>query len=152
MPCRHPQGLLTVTGSAVSDVDGGDPPDAMAGTATVGFTTADEAPTVVSTTPPTAPPGSAPPARLHFSEPVTATSDAFTLTCGGTPVAVTADAGPATTFAVTPGGPLPGVTCTFTVVGAEVADVDTVDPPSVVDGDTTVYVHDGDEQRRRLLT
>ena len=133
--------LLTVTGSAVSDVDGGDPPDAMAGTATVGFTTADEAPTVVSTTPADGATGVGTSAGLSvtFSEPVTATSDAFTLTCGGTPVAVTADAGPATTFAVTPGGPLPtGVTCTFTVVGAEVADVDTVDPPSVVDGDTTV--------------
>ncbi|HNV41449.1 MAG TPA: Ig-like domain-containing protein [Ornithinibacter sp.] len=133
--------LLTVTGSAVSDVDGGDPPDAMAGTATVGFTTADEAPTVVSTTPADGATGVGTSAGLSvtFSEPVTATSDAFTLTCGGTPVAVSADAGPATTFAVTPGGPLPtGVTCTFTVVGAEVADVDTVDPPNVVDGNTAV--------------
>ncbi|MBU9944509.1 MAG: Ig-like domain-containing protein, partial [Dermatophilaceae bacterium] len=133
--------LLTVTGSAVSDVDGGDPPDAMAGTATVGFTTADEAPTVVSTTPADGATGVGTTGALSvtFSEPVTATSDAFTLTCGGTPVAVTADAGPATTFAVTPGGPLPtGVTCTFTVVGAEVADVDTVDPPNVVDGNTAV--------------
>ena len=133
--------LLTVTGSSVTDDDSGDPPDTLVGNPTVGFTTSDEAPRVVSTTPADGATGVGTAAALSvtFSEQVTADTGAFTLTCDANPIGVAWGGSPATTIDVTPNGPLPtGVTCTFTVVAANIADVDSVDPPNNPAGDTTV--------------
>ncbi|MEO5609321.1 MAG: Ig-like domain-containing protein [Ornithinibacter sp.] len=132
---------LEVTGSMVTDVDTGDPPDAMTGDARIAFTTVDEAPSVTATTPPAGATDVGPvaPLSVTFSEPVSVTPDAFVLSCAGSGLPVTVSAGPATTFAVTPAGPLPkGVTCILTVVAEQVSDVDSVDPPDHPSADTTV--------------
>ncbi|HSF98930.1 MAG TPA: Ig-like domain-containing protein, partial [Ornithinibacter sp.] len=135
--------LLTLTGSLVTDSDGGDPPDTLVGNPSRGFTTVDEAPTVLSTTPADASTGIGTTTQLSvtFSEPVVADTGAFTLTCGpgATPVGISWSGAPATTVAVTPNGPLPtGVTCTWTIVATDVADVDTVDPPNTLAANTVV--------------
>lgn len=133
--------LLTVTGSSVTDVDSGDPPDTLVGSPTVGFTTSDEAPTVVSTTPADGATGvgTATALSVTFSEPVTADSGAFALACDANPIGLTWDGSPATTIEVSPNGSLPtGVTCTLTVVAAQIADLDTADPPNNLAEDTTV--------------
>lgn len=131
---------LTVTALKIHDVDAGDPPDTMVADFTAGFTTADEAPRVVSTTPADGAtdvsPSVAP--TVTFSEPVDAASGAFTLSCGGTDVALTASAGPAITFTLTPAAALPkAAACTLTVVAAEISDSDTIDPPDQPDTNYT---------------
>jgi len=62
---------------------------------------------------------------VNFSEAVTVGAGSFTLACPvGSPVAfTTAPAGPAASYTLTPTAPLPaGVTCTLTVVAAQVTD------------------------------
>ena len=68
---------------------------------------------------------------VMFNEPVNATSESFTLTCqpGGART-VTVSGGP-TTFTLDPTVDLvPGESCTLTAVAAQIADLDTNDPPN----------------------
>jgi predicted extracellular nuclease len=101
----------------------------------------DGAPGVTSTTPANGATGVAVGASLSvtFSEPVTATATAFTLTCTASgPHVVTVSGGP-TTFALDPAVDLgTGESCTLTVAAAQVADVDTDDPPDTMFADRAV--------------
>src|SRR6185503_307580 len=67
---------------------------------------------------------------------VNVTASAFTLECPvGTPVAFsnTTGTGPASSFVLNPTSNLPsGVTCTVTVVAAQVTDADANDPPDTM--------------------
>jgi hypothetical protein len=67
-----------------------------------------------------------------FSEPVNVSTSSFQLDCGGSqPFGLSATTG--TSFTLTPSGLLPeGVTCTATVLGAQVTDVDANDPPDAM--------------------
>ncbi|MGG5260119.1 ExeM/NucH family extracellular endonuclease [Phycicoccus avicenniae] len=98
----------------------------------------DAAPRVLSVTPAagsTAPVASD--VTVTFSEPVTAPASAFSLTCGGTPVAFALSGGP-TTFTLDPVEDLPfGASCAVTVTAAAVSDVDAVDPPDTMAADVT---------------
>ena len=123
---------LTVVAAQVSDADPDDPPDVMVSNHTVTFTTADDAPSVSSTTPADGATDVASDAGLTvaFSEAVNATSSSFALTCASSAVAYSLSASPSTSFTLTPNAPLPaGASCSLTVVATSVTDVDAVDPP-----------------------
>jgi YVTN family beta-propeller protein len=124
---------VTVVAARVADVNPGDPPDTIAGpNPTFSFTT-DAAPTVTSTTPADSATNVSLTDTLtvQFSEPVTATTASFTLTCGGPSLPYALSASPATTFTLDPSSPLPGnATCTLTVVANQVTDTDAADPPN----------------------
>lgn len=67
---------------------------------------------------------------VTFSEPVTAASSAFDLTCDNTPIPFTPRGRGGTTVTLDPTGLLPaGAACTVTVFAAGISDVDTLDPP-----------------------
>ena len=93
----------------------------------------DQAPFVTATTP--VPGQGEVPASasisITFSEPVTAGSNAFSITCDGETIAFTVTpSGASTTFVLTPTSPLPeGAECTVTVEGDQISDVDELDPP-----------------------
>jgi VCBS repeat-containing protein len=115
---------LTVVANQVTDVAAG---LHMTADFTASFTV-DTAPTVTSTVPANGATSVAPSTTvtINFSKPVNVTASAFKLECpAGTPVAFTVSpASPAASFVLTPAAPLPtGVTCTATVVAAQVADV-----------------------------
>lgn len=131
---------LAVTGALVHDTDAGDPPDTMAADASVSFTTADAAPTVVSTAPADGATGIAAGAQLTvtFSEPVTAAAGAITLACNAVDVPGTLSGSPGVTLTFAPSGPLPGgQSCTATVHAASISDSDVVDPPDTPASDVT---------------
>ena len=63
---------------------------------------------------------------------MTAGPDAFSLTCGGRSIAVTASSTDATTYTLDPAESLPRASCTLTVRGASVSDNDLQDPPDTM--------------------
>ncbi len=125
----------TVVAAQVSDTDANTP---LQADYMFSFTTVDAAPFVQSTTPANGanPVGTNTAPTITFSEPVTLDPGAITLECPtGTPVAFTQSGGP-TTFTLTPNSSLPqGTTCTVTVTGSKVHDVDSVDPPDTMAAD-----------------
>jgi methionine-rich copper-binding protein CopC len=115
----------TVVANQVSDVDVG---QNMAADYVFSFTI-DTPPSVTTTVPANGAVNVTPTSTvtINFSEPVNVTGTAFKLECpAGTPVAFTVTpASPASSFVLHPTSPLPGnVTCTVTVVAAQVTDVD----------------------------
>jgi hypothetical protein len=123
----------TVKGAKVSDVDGGDPPDTIASDATIDFTTADAAPSVVSTTPDSGATAVGPKSDIDitFSEPVTASVSAFSLECPtGSAQSFALSGSPGTTLSLDPTSNLPsGEVCTVKVAANRISDVDAADPP-----------------------
>jgi len=97
---------------------------------------ADSAPTVTSVSPAagaTADVGDN--VTVTFSEAVTAPASAFSLTCAGAPVPFALTGGP-TTFTLDPTSALPAsASCSATVSGPAVSDVDAVDPPDTLAAD-----------------
>ena len=92
----------------------------------------DSAPAVIATSPaPSAvnvPVGSS--IVITFDERVTASGTAFGLACGGAAQPFVQTVSPASSFTLTPSGPLPySTSCTVTVAAGEIADADTIDPP-----------------------
>src|SRR5829696_1778524 len=77
---------------------------------------------------------------VTFSEPVSADTGAFSLACADeSSFELTASTADQTTFTLDPDGSLPlGESCTLTVHGAEVTDLDANDPPDAMAGDETV--------------
>ena len=68
--------------------------------------------------------------RVTFSEPVTASDAAFSLTCNDAPVALTVTRESDTVYVLDPQTQLPvGATCTLRVEGDAYSDTDTNDPP-----------------------
>jgi uncharacterized protein len=99
--------------------------------------TADPAPSVAGTTPAngTADVGTGANITINFSEPVTPSGSWFTISCansGSHTAAVTSNAG-SYQFALNPDTDFGSVeSCTVTVVGAQVSDLDTFDPPDTM--------------------
>jgi methionine-rich copper-binding protein CopC len=113
-------------------ISNGQTPDSTA-TATINV---DAAPTVTSTTPTNSANGVDPSANItvNFSENVNVTANTFKIECptgSNIPFALTPSApGGTNAFTLNPTADLPGgTTCTVTVTGTEVTDVDTFDPP-----------------------
>ncbi|WP_169735723.1 beta strand repeat-containing protein [Intrasporangium oryzae] len=130
---------VTVTAAAISDVDGVDPPDHLASDYTFSFTT-DAPPAVVSTSPADGASGVDPGSNVvvTFTEPVTVTSSSFVLTCGGSPVGYALSGSGSDTVTLNPTADLPGTSsCTVKVVGSQVSDVDTGDPPDTMTSDVS---------------
>jgi len=126
---------VTVIAAQIHDSDAFDPPDTMPANFVFSFTT-DAAPSVLTTSPVNGATGVTTDATItvNFSESVAATTSSFTLECPtGTPKAYTLSASPASSFTLTPTGGLPGgVTCTVTVIAAQIHDSDSVDPPDTM--------------------
>ena len=124
---------LSAPASSITDVDAGDPPDALAGPLTITFKTVDAAPSVTSTTPGDGAAHVATTADVSvtFSEPVTLAGGAFTLLCGNnTTVSTTPSTSDDTTFTFSPTSDLSaGASCTGKVDKTRVTDKDNVDPP-----------------------
>jgi predicted extracellular nuclease len=102
---------------------------------------ADAAPTVTATSPADGGALVDPASNISvtFSEPVTAASGAFALTCSGAgAVPVTVSGGP-TTFTLDPAADLAtGQTCSLTVTASAISDVDADDPPDTLAADVVV--------------
>ncbi|HVL53698.1 MAG TPA: ExeM/NucH family extracellular endonuclease, partial [Vitreimonas sp.] len=97
----------------------------------------DAAPAVASTTPADGATGVPRNSSVSvtFTESVTLDSGAIDFGCTPAGPAASVDSGPATTFTLVLSGPLPaGATCTITVVGSKVHDVDEDDPPDTMAG------------------
>ncbi len=126
--------VLTVVAANVTDSDLIDPPDNMAADFVVNFTV-DAAPSVSTLTPANGATNQSNtvPVVVTFSEPVATTGTSFTVECPvATPIAFTASGGP-TVYTLTPTTGWPGgVTCTVTVVAAQISDVDAFDPPNLM--------------------
>ena len=77
---------------------------------------------------------------VTFSEPVTTGTDPFSLACSdGSSFAVAASTGDQRIYTLDPDGSLPlGESCTLTVEGTAISDVDANDPPDTMATDKTV--------------
>ncbi|HET8987821.1 MAG TPA: Ig-like domain-containing protein, partial [Humibacillus sp.] len=123
---------LSAPAASITDVDAGDPPDALTVPVGVTFTTVDAAPSVTSTTPGDGAAHIATNADVSvtFSEPVTLAAGAFTLVCDSGTIATTTGTADQTTYTFSPSSALTaGDNCTGTVDKTKVTDNDAVDPP-----------------------
>jgi len=130
-----PNELCTVTVLApqVSDADANDPPNNPVANYVFTFTT-DARPSVVSTTPANGATNRPTDTNIviTFSETVNAPSAAFTIECpaAGNLQAFTVSGDTTNVVTLNPDADLPaGVTCTVTVLAAQISDVDANDPP-----------------------
>lgn len=126
----------TIVAASVTDVDAGDPPDALPADVTVTFAT-DAAPAVTGGTPAAGATGVATTSAVTFtfSEAVDATAGAITLDCDGA-IAGTLSGSGTTTLMFTPSAPLPEATlCTAIAVAANIDDSDAIDPPDALPAD-----------------
>jgi uncharacterized protein len=102
----------------------------------------DAAPAVASTDPRDGSLGADPDGSITvtFSEPVMTGTGAFSLACAdGVAFALTVSTGDQRTYTLDPDGSLPlGESCTLTVHGDSVSDVDAQDPPDTMTADRTV--------------
>ena len=125
---------VAIPPGVITDVDAGDPPDAMGASYVFSFTI-DAAPSVTATTPTNGATGTTTNANLTvtFSEPVNVTGNWFQVVCassGTRNVADTVVTGGPTTFTINPNADFAGnETCTVTVLAAQVGDQDAADPP-----------------------
>ena len=130
---------VTVNMAQVADTDADDPPDNLAGDFVFDFAI-DSAPTVQSTSPldDAIDVAVTSDITINFSEPVNATTSSFTIECPalGNLQAYTLSTSPASSFTLNPDNPLPGgVTCTVTVIAAQITDADAGDPPDSMAAD-----------------
>lgn len=129
---------VTVVATQVTDADTADAPDAMEADVTSTFSV-ETAPTVTNITPAegvTVANNTV--VTVTFSEPVNFAGNSFTLLCGGAPQSFSLSSSPSTAATITPNAPLPnGSSCVFTVVAANVTDVDSFDPPDTLESDVT---------------
>jgi predicted extracellular nuclease/methionine-rich copper-binding protein CopC len=131
--------VVTVLAAGISDVDTSDGPDNLASDYVFGFTTAlgDTAPSVVATTPADGASGVAIDSNIDvtFSEPVNFSATPATIECptgNGIAYAVVGTS-PGSSLTLDPSVLLPaGVTCTVTILAAEITDVDANDPPDTM--------------------
>ena len=132
---------LTVVASGVTDSDSNDPPDAMGANVAVNFTTADTAPTVLSTSPSAGATtiGTGTTIQVVFSEPVNVSAASFALACpAGTPQSFSVAGSGTATATFTPSAALPeNTTCAVTVVASGVTDSDSNDPPDAMAADVS---------------
>jgi methionine-rich copper-binding protein CopC len=126
----------TILATQVADQDIFDPPNTMTANHVFTFTT-DAAPAVTTTVPVDTATQVAANTNItiNFSEDVNVGLSSFTVECPvGSPVAFgLSGTGPASSFVLDPTADLPfGVTCTVTVVAANVTDSDLNDPPNTM--------------------
>lgn len=130
---------VKVIANQITDTDTFDPPDNMTADYTFSFST-DAAPTVTTTTPTNGAPSVAANTNItvNFSEPVTAATNAFTIECPtGTGKTFTVSGSGTSSIVLDPTADLPfGTLCTVTVIGANIHDTDTNDPPDTMVGNT----------------
>lgn len=131
----------TVYAAAVHDQDGDDPPDGMDADYVWDFQVValgDQAPTVASTDPQAGATGVALDANLSvtFSEEVTVDAGWFSVLCADSgPHSATHTGGPLT-FAIDPDTDfVGGESCTVTILGSAIHDVDANDPPDAMEAD-----------------
>lgn len=137
---------LTVHAAQVTDQDTNDPPDAMAADAHATFTTValpppDTAPTVTGTTPADGATGVPvdSTATITFSEPVNVSQGWATIVCDTSGAHTAVASGGPTTWTLDPDADFaPGEVCHLTVVGANVSDQDTNDPPDTMTADAPI--------------
>ncbi|TQM54609.1 beta strand repeat-containing protein [Humibacillus xanthopallidus] len=125
---------LTAPAADITDVDAGDPPNALTAAVDISFQTVDAAPTLVSISPADGATHVATDANIvmTFSEPVSVpNAGTFSLECpAGFPQGYTVLGLSGTTLTIDPAGPLPeGETCRFTGDASTITDNDAVDPP-----------------------
>ncbi len=130
---------VTIDDASVADQDANDPPNTMAADYVFSFTTVeaapgDAAPTVSSTTPSDGATGVPVTSNITvtFSEPVTlgGFGDMWVIHCPTSPFHAATRSGGPTTFTLDPTADLPsGETCSLSINGGGVQDVDTNDPP-----------------------
>lgn len=129
----------TVTGqpNQFSDADSIDPPDQPDSIPSRSFTTTDAPPAVVSTTPANGSVAANNTAlSVTFSEPVEALPSAVTLTCNGTPVALsnvggTFNGNPPVMTPTYSGSLANGASCTLRVIAGGIFDLDGIDPANM---------------------
>lgn len=136
---------LTAPAAAITDVDHGDPPDALTAPIDLSFATLDEAPRVTATTPADQAEqvATTTDVTVQFSEPVALAPGAFTLSCAGTaqPFAVTGSG--TATITLDPDADLAADTgCTVTMVASAVSDLDGVGPVHPVADHTFSFTTD----------
>jgi uncharacterized protein len=135
----------TVEAGDTNPVDDFDPAAQWDGFATDDFTglgahslvVADAAPQVTALSPPAGATGVSPSADLSvtFSEPVSVNGSWFTISCALSGSHTAASSGGPTSFALNPDVDFSlGETCTATIVGAQVSDLDADDPPDTMAG------------------
>ncbi len=130
----------TITAGQVSDQDAGDPPDTMGANFFWSFTT-DIAPTVTATTPiASAMVPNTQALNVTFSENISTTAAAVTLSCNGGPNLITGGSTGTNVGSLTPTyvAPLPSGNCVMTVIAANVFDTDLADPPDFMVANTVV--------------
>jgi methionine-rich copper-binding protein CopC len=126
---------VAVLAANVTDVDANDPPDTMLANYVFSFTLED-APSVIATVPASGADHISTTSRIRitFSEPVIATNASVAITCTTSGAhTVDNDGDPSATyvFDVIPSFD-EGETCTVTVLAAQVADEDAIDPPDAM--------------------
>src|ERR1051326_9179392 len=103
------------------------------------FTTADTAPSVSSTSPADGADQVAVNTNItvNFSEPVTATTNSFTVQCPtGTPEGFSVSGSGTASITLDPTSDLPeGTVCSVKVIASQIHDVDSVDPPDTMAAD-----------------
>ncbi len=124
---------VTVVAANVTDADAGDPPDNMAANYVFSFGI-DAAPTVVSTSPNNGDTNKATDVNIviTYSEPVTASGTAYTLTCtpSATPRTFVLSGNGTAVHTLDPNLVLAaGQTCTVNILATQISDVDANDPP-----------------------
>jgi uncharacterized protein len=135
----------TVEAGDTNPADDFDPAVQWDGFATDDFTglgahslvVADAAPQVTAVSPPAGATGVSPSADLSvtFSEPVSVTGSWFTISCALSGSHTAVSSGGPTSFALNPDVDFTmGETCTATIVGAQVSDLDADDPPDTMAG------------------
>lgn len=126
---------VTVVAANITDVDAFDPPNAMETDYTFAFSTTDVAPSVSNTSPANTATNVAlnSTITINFSESVEFAANAFTVTCNGNLIAFSVSASPATSAILTPDIAWPiGATCSIKVIGINVTDEDSNDPPDTM--------------------
>ena len=137
---------VTLESTLITDVDSVDPPNQLDGNGdndptdgdaddfTLGFTV-DTAPTFVSSSPAN---GNVnvnvgDGIGVGFSEAVTVSGSSFTLNCGAGNLAYSLSGSGSNFIVLDPSANLPGGTiCTVTIIGGNVSDIDSADPPDVM--------------------
>ncbi|MBK9654221.1 MAG: Ig-like domain-containing protein [Rhodanobacteraceae bacterium] len=149
---------ITIDSANVVDNDAIDPPNELDGNASgdttdgdaddyvAQFTTPDVAPTVTSTPAAGATVPNTQTVTLNFSEQVNVAAGAIAFNCGAAVTFTPAlPQSGISTLTLTPGAALPnGANCTVTLESTLITDVDAIDPPNQLDGNSSGDLVDGD--------
>ena len=134
---------ITILAAKVTDQDSADPPDTLDKDYSFSFSALplpDDAPIITNISPANNEAAVLLDSALsvHFSEPVSVTSDWFTLGCSSSGTHSAVVAGGPSTYVLTPTTPFQyDESCTLTIAAATVHDLDVDDPPDIMPSDFT---------------